>query len=59
MATVESTYLCPPRGSDGRLHLVTVGVTPGGGHADYLASDVIENDVNSRRVDSLIQVGYA
>jgi len=32
---------------------VTVKATPGGGQRDCLLSDVIDNDVNSRRVESL------
>ena len=49
-ATVETTSLSPPVD---RLRHVTVTETPGGGQTDYLASDVTDNDVNNRRIESL------
>lgn len=48
-ATVEST----PLGSGGRLHHVTVAETPAGGQRHYRASDVTDNDLNDRRLESL------
>jgi len=51
-ATVESAFLSPA-GSHGVLRHVTVGETPGGEQRDYLTSDVTDNDVNYRRLESL------
>ena len=52
-ATVELAPPSPARRSRGRLYHVTVGETPGGRQADYLPSDVTDNDVNDRRLETL------
>ena len=56
-ATIEPPPLSPHhRASDSRLHHVTVAETPGGDRRDYRISDVTDNDVNNRLIQSL-QVG--
>jgi len=53
-ATIESTSLpSDPRTSYARSHHVTVREPSGGDQTDCLIGDVTDNDVNSRRVESL------
>jgi len=56
---VEPTPPSPARRPRDRVvHHVTVGETPGERRADHPASDVTDNDVNDRRLETL-QVCYS
>jgi len=59
IATVETTSSeSPRRRPRGRLLHVTIGDNPPGGqHKDYPTTDVSDNDLNSRRLETL-QVGW-